>query len=60
MTRGELIEILQSDNHPLDTPVNIYLECTNNDAGIYGNITGLFYDKRFKNLTLDGNYEQEY
>jgi len=39
MTKKELIDLLQNDNSPDDTPVNITLECTNNDECIVGEIS---------------------
>lgn len=59
MTKGDLIKMLQEDNSPLDIPINIYLECTNNDTGIYGEIEKLTYDKRFKKLNIIGEYEED-
>jgi len=59
MTKGELINILQKDNSSLDTPIIIYLECTNNDAGIYGKIEELTYNKRHKELHIIGTYEED-
>jgi len=41
MTKKELIDLLQSyDDIPEITPINITLECTNNDECIVGNIVG--------------------
>lgn len=61
MTKGELIKMLQDDPKPLDTPIEVYLECTNNDKGVLGTITGLDYAKDFQALHLEGTYaEDEY
>jgi len=59
MTKGELINILQKDNSSLDTPIIIYLECTNNDIEIYGRIEELTYDKKHKELHIVGTYEED-
>ena len=56
MTKGEILKILQEDKSPMNTEMEIYLECTNNDTGIWGRITGLSY---FNNkLGFDGDYEE--
>lgn len=59
MTKGDLLKMLQEDNSPLDTPIRIYLECTNNDAGIYGEVVELTYDKRWNQLDINGTYEED-
>lgn len=60
MTKGELIQLLQEDVSPLDTEVDIYLDCTNNDAGISGKLNDFIrYDEKFKTLSLYGDYEEE-
>jgi len=59
MTKNELIKLLQNDNSPDDIVVNITLECTNNDECIVGKIIGITFEKRFKELTLNGTYEEE-
>jgi len=59
MTKGELIDILQKDNSSLDTPVVIYLECTNNDTGIYGKIEELTYNNKYQELHIIGTYEED-
>jgi len=59
MTKGELIKLLQEDKQPMDTEVEIYLECTNDDKGILGKITDLTYEKKFKALHLMGEYEED-
>lgn len=59
MTKGELIKMLQDNQKPLDTPIEIYLACTNDDKGIVGTITGLDYAKNFQALHLEGTYEED-
>lgn len=59
MKKAELIKLLQEDNRPMDAEVEIYLECMNNDEGMWGKVTGLKYDKKMKSLHLIGEYEQE-
>jgi len=59
MTKEELIDMLQKDNSSLDTPIIIYLECANNDTGIYGKIEELAYNKKHKELSIIGTYEED-
>lgn len=59
MTKGELIKILQDDPKTLDTPIEIYLECTNNDKSIIGSIVNVNFEKDFKALHLNGSYEED-
>ena len=59
MTKGELIKLLQEDKQPMDTEVEIYLECTNDDKGILAKVTDLTYEKKFKSLHLMGEYEED-
>jgi len=58
MTKRELIDILQKDKSSLDTPIIIYLECANNDTEIYGKIGELTYNKKYKELSIIGTYEE--
>lgn len=60
MTKKELIDLLKNDNSPDDTPVSITLDCTNNDECIIGEITDVTFETRYKELTLNGTYEEEY
>ena len=60
MTKKELIDLLQNDSSPDGTPVNITLECTNNDECIIGEIIDVTFETRYKELTLNGTYEEEY
>lgn len=57
MTKGELIKLLLDDKRPLDTKIDIYLECTNVEICTIGELTGITYDERYQKLTLDGKYE---
>ena len=59
LTKEQIIKMLQEDNKPMDTEVEIYLECTNNDSGIWGKITDLSYDKKSKLLYFNGEYEED-
>jgi hypothetical protein len=60
ITKEELIKMLQDEPSPMNTPVSIYLECTNNDKGILGeSITEARYSKNFECVLLDGTYEEE-
>ncbi|MNC02572.1 hypothetical protein D3C81_1124830 [compost metagenome] len=59
MNKTDLIKILQEDTSPMDAEVSIYLDCTNNDCGIDGKITGVSFDKRFKQLIIEGDYEED-
>lgn len=58
MKKIELIEMLQNDNRPMDVEVEVYLDCINNDTGIWARITGLTYDKKLKSLHFTGEYEE--
>lgn len=58
MTKKELIKLLQNDKSPDNIQVNIYLECINNDTGIFAKLVGTNYDKRFKELTINGTYQE--
>lgn len=57
MTKGELIEMLKSDDKPMNTEIEVYLECLNDDAGQYGELDDMKFDKHTKKLTLTGTYE---
>ena len=60
LTKEQLIKMLQEDKMPMNTPISIYLECTNNDNGIVGlSFDSVKYDKNFKSLLLVGTYEEE-
>ena len=59
MKKDELIKLLQEDKQPMEAEIQIYMECTNNDEGFWGEVTGLKYDKRTKSLYLTGEYEEE-
>lgn len=59
MKKGELLKLLQEDTQPMDAEIEIYMECTNNDEGFWGAVTGLKYDKHTKSLHLTGEYEEE-
>lgn len=50
--------MLQNDNRPMDAEVEVYLDCMNNDTGIWARITGLTYDKKLKSLHFTGEYEE--
>jgi hypothetical protein len=58
MTKGKLLRMLQEDKKPMDTEVQIYLQCTNDDKGILGNVTDVEWSKTFKSLILNGEYEE--
>lgn len=58
LTKAELIKALQEDKSPMDTPISIYLECTNDDQGIYAtSVDSAAYDKRDKEFLILGTYE---
>ena len=59
MTKKELIDLLQNNNSPDNTPVNITLECTNNDECIIGKIIDVTFETRYKELNLNGTYEEK-
>jgi len=60
MTKKKLIDLLQNDSSPDNTPVNITLECTNNDECIVGEVIGVTYETKYKEITLNGTYAEEY
>lgn len=62
LTKEQLIKILQEDTSPMNTPVQIFLDCTNNDESIVGEISEqeIKYDKDFKCLFISGTYEEDY
>jgi hypothetical protein len=61
MTKGELIKLLQEDKMSMNTHIDIYLDCTNDDKGILAtSINEIKYNKAFKSLMIYCNYEEEY
>ena len=60
LIKRELIRLLQEDYSPMDTPINIYLECTNQDTGIWTEkINSIRYSQKDKCLILEGEYEED-
>jgi hypothetical protein len=58
LNKKELIDILKSDNSSPDTPIKIYMECTNNDTGFFGELEKINYNKGDKELIIIGTYEE--
>jgi hypothetical protein len=61
LTKGQLIKLLQDDKSPMDTPIGIYLECTNDDAGMSATAVRdaeyrTYPDKKF---VIFGDYEYD-
>jgi hypothetical protein len=60
MTKEQLIKLLQEDKMPMNTPIQIYLDCTNDDKGILSiSVDELKYSKGFKSLMIFGTYEED-
>lgn len=59
LTKGELIRLLQEDKSPMDTPIGIYLECTNDDAGMSATKvrTAEYRTYPSKEFVIFGDYE---
>lgn len=60
ITKGQLIEMLQNDDHPLSTEIGIMLEASNNDTTIIGSFEGLYFANWERQLMLNGTYKEEY
>lgn len=61
LTKGELIDLLQEDSMPLDTPTSLHLECTNDDESVVSTtVDTVKYDKLFKALCINGTYTDDY
>lgn len=58
MKKAQLIKLLQEDSTPDHADMSLYLECTNDDKGVWGNVTDLKWDKQSKTLMLIGEYEE--
>lgn len=60
MTKGELMKALQENPQSMDTPIQVYLEATNDDKGVVSlTIESLAYSKHQKAIVLNGSYEED-
>lgn len=59
ITKADLIKMLQEDSSPMDAPVRLSLECTNDDSSVSGEFVGVRWSKGLKALVLDGEYEED-
>lgn len=58
LTKAELIKLLQEDDSPMDTPIGLLLECTNDDAQMSATkIRTAGYNSWNKKFMIYGDYE---